>query len=164
MTEEEYKLNQWVKIWNILASVFFVFFSLFLYGLFLTLRPADFGVNMYDLFILALANFRLIRLFIYDNMTLFIREFFMDLEVKYGKYNFVKSKNSFKLTMYKLMTCPWCFGVWSAFVSAFFYFTFPAFKFVFIILAISAVASFLMLLTNLIGWYAEGKKKEVERF
>ena len=163
MTKNEYELHNGVKIWNILASIFFIILCILMYMCFLTMRPENFSINIFDIVILSLANFRLIRLFIYDNMTLFIRESFMDLKIQDDKYEFVHSKNSFKLTMYKLMTCPWCFGVWAAFVSSFLYFTFPVFVYVFIILAISAVASFLMLLTNLIGWYAEGKKREVDK-
>ena len=163
MTEAEYKLARGVKIWNILASIFFAFLCLCMYVIFITHQPENFGVSIFDILILAFANFRLIRLFIYDNMTLFIREMFMDLKVTDGKYEFVSSKNSFKLTMYKLMTCPWCFGVWSAFISSFVYFMHPELKIVFVILAISAIASFFMLLTNLIGWHAEHKKITVEK-
>lgn len=163
MTEAELKLHNGVKMWNIIASVFFVLLVLFLYAIFLSFRPADFGVSVFDILILAFANFRLVRLFIYDNITLFLREMFMDLKNIDGKYEYINSTNSFKLTIYKLLTCPWCFGVWSSFISAFFYFTYPSFKFIFIILAISAIASFFMLLTNLIGWYAQGRKQEVEK-
>ena len=167
MTEQEYKLDRGVRNWNILAFIFFVLLCIFMYKFFLIYRPDNFELTIYDLVILSLANFRLIRLFIYDNMTLFIREIFMDLKVlddnDTKKYVFMESKNAFKLTLYKLSNCPWCFGIWSSFISAFLYFTFPVFKVVFIILAISAVASFLMILTNLIGWYAESKKLEVSK-
>ncbi len=163
MTKKEYELDVGVRVWNILASVFFFALCLGMYYVFLMTTKGEIQISVFDIVILSLANFRLIRLFIYDNMTHFIREMFMDLEVSEGKYKFNLSDNSFKLTMYKLMTCPWCFGMWCAFVSAFFYFTFPLTKIVFIILAISAVASFLMILMNLIGWYSEAKKLEVQK-
>lgn len=167
MTEQEYFLNKNVKLWNVTAMIFFSVLCIFMYKIFLVFKPENFELTVYDILILIFANFRLIRLFIYDNMTLFVREWFMDLKIlddnDSKKYVFVESKNSFKLTMYKLMTCPWCFGVWSSFISAFVYFTFPSLKVIFIVLSISAVASFLMLLTNLIGWHAEAKKGEVSK-
>jgi hypothetical protein len=165
MTEQEYKLHQGVKVWNIVASVFFVGLCLFMYFVFVSLRP-DFSLQQivyFDLFILALATHRLIRLFIYDNITLFIREAFQDLEVQDELYKYVNSENAFKLTVHKLLNCPWCLGVWIAFVSAFFYFTFPVLQFVFIILAFASVASLLILLTNLLGWSAEEKKLKVQK-
>ncbi len=89
----------------------------------------------------------------------------MDLEIyresDVEKYRYINSKNSFKLTMHKLLNCPWCFAVWTTFVSAFFYFSFPQTQLIFILLAISSSASFLIIFTNLIGWSAEAKKLEV---
>jgi hypothetical protein len=157
-------LHRQVKVWNVVASVFFVGLCLFMYFVFVSLQP-NFSLQQivyFDLLILALATHRLIHLFIYDNITLFIRELFLDLEIQDGLYKFVNSKNSFKLTMHKLLNCPWCLGVWIAFVSAFFYFTFPALQIVFIILAFSSIASLLILLTNLFGWSAEEKKLKVK--
>lgn len=163
MTEEEFRLHQGVKLWNIVASVFFVGLCLVMYFVFIRLQPV-FSleyITTFDLIILALATHRLVRLFIYDNITLFIREWFMDLHVEGGVYKYMNSKNSFKLTMHKLLNCPWCLGVWVAFVSAFLYFSFPVLQMVFVILAFASVASFLILLTNLLGWSAEEKKLKV---
>ncbi len=163
MTKQEYNLHQGVKIWNVLYSVLFLVLNVFMYFVYTLYRGGEpVNVDLIDILILILSNFRIIRLFVYDNLTLFFRELFMDLKMEDGKYFFVQSKYPFKLTLHKLSTCPWCLGVWSTFISAFLYFTFPVFKIVFILFAISAVSSFLILLTNLIGWYAEGKKKYVE--
>lgn len=163
MTEKEYMLHQDVKLWNIIASLFFVFLCLAMYVVFLILRPEPFEVDIFDILVLSLANYRLIRLFVYDNMTLFLREMFMDLKIEEGTYSYVASDNSFKHTMHKLSTCPWCFGVWLSFVTSFLYFTFPFMQMPFVILGISGIASFLMIFTNLVGWYAESKKKEVSK-
>lgn len=163
MTEKEFKLYKGVKRWNMIASIFFVALCLFMYGVFLAHRPLDFSISIFDIVILSLASFRLIRLFIYDNITLFIRDWFMDVVHADGRYSYEESKNSFKLTMYKLTNCPWCFGIWVSFVSIFFYATFPLLRVVFIALAISGIASFIMLLTNFVGWSAEAKKGEVNK-
>lgn len=162
MTQEEFLLHQGVKKWNIISSVFFVLLSLAMYFIFLKFAPNDLSLNVSDIVILTLANYRLIRLFIYDNITLFVREYFMDLRIVDGKYSYHNSVNAFKLTMHKLLNCPWCFGVWTTFISAFFYFSFPSLKIIFILLAVAAVASFLILLSNLIGWSAEYKKIQVQ--
>lgn len=166
MTKEEFEMHQGTKRWNVIASLLFGILCIAMYVYFVRHKPENFGISLIDLIVLCFANFRLIRLFIYDNITLFIREFLMDLKVydfnDSKKYEFINSKNSLKLTLHKLMNCPWCFGVWITFVSSFFYFTFPFLKIPFVILAISSVASFLILLTNLIGWHAEAKKLEVQ--
>ncbi len=158
MTEEEFLLHQGVKKWNIVATMFFLLLFVFLYFLFYKVLQNNLNFTWFDIIILSLANYRLIRLFVYDNITLLLREYFMDLEISDRKYQFVNSKNSFKLTVHKLLNCPWCFGIWTTFVSVFFYFSFEIFKIIFILLAISSIASFLILLSNFVGWSAEYKK------
>ena len=167
MNVEEFKIHQKVKLWNILASAFFLILCVVLYFAFAKIDIESLSISLFDIIIIALANHRLVRLFVYDNLTLFIREFFMDLKVvgvdDQKSYEYVKSNNSFKLTIYKLLTCPWCFGVWTVFVSSFFYFNFFEFKIIFVLLAISSLASFLIIFTNLLGWSAEAKKNSVEK-
>jgi hypothetical protein len=167
MTREEYSLHQKVKLWNIVASAFFMILCVVLYFAFAKIDVESLSISLFDIIIIALANHRLVRLFVYDNLTLFIREFFMDLKVvgvdDQKSYEYVKSNNSFKLTIYKLLTCPWCFGVWTVFVSSFFYFNFFEFKIIFVLLAISSLASFLIIFTNFLGWSAEAKKNSVEK-
>jgi hypothetical protein len=163
MTEQELRLHNGVKIWNIISSIFFIALVTFLYLVFVSIQGINYQISFFDIAVLILANYRLVRLFIYDNITLFFRELFMDLENAEGKYAYVNSNNSFKLTMHKLLNCPWCFGVWTTFISAFFYFTFPQLQIIFILLAISSVATFLIILSNLIGWSAEEKKLKVQK-
>ncbi len=163
MNKEEFLLHQNVKKWNIVATIFFVISCLVLYFIFQNLNSQNITITFFDILILSLANYRLIRLFVYDNITLFVREYFMDLKVADEKYEYVNSKSSFKLTVYKLLNCPWCFGIWTTFISAFFYFNFESFKIIFILLAISAIASSLVLMANFIGWSAELKKIQVKK-
>jgi hypothetical protein len=162
MNEKEFKLQKGVKFWNIVASIFFALVCLFMYGVFVANKPANFSVSVFDVLILSLASFRLIRLFIYDNITLCLRDLFTDVVHEDGKYFYRESKNSFKVTLHKLMNCPWCFGIWCSFIGSFLYFTFPPLQIIFVVFAISGIASFVMLLTNLIGWHAEGKKKQTQ--
>ncbi len=100
--------------------------------------------------IVALAVMRLVRLFTYDKITQFIRDWFKDAR-----------PDSFRDTLGELLDCPWCTGLWfSAFV-AFFYFAWNGAWYFILILAVASVATFLQLLANLVGWHAEGKKRNV---
>jgi hypothetical protein len=53
--------------------------------------------------------------------------------------------------------------VWSSVFLTFFYFAFPELKVLVLILAVASLASMFQIFTNLLGWYAEGKKNEVQR-
>lgn len=162
MTKQEYLLNEGVKKWNIIASILFITIFYFLYKLFIENNLSFYNFTYQDIIILTLANFRLIRLFVYDNITLFLREYFMDINIvkkdNQETYEFINSKSSLKLTIYKLLTCPWCFGIWTTFVTVTLYNVFPLIKIISILLAISGVASAMIILINLIGWNAEYKK------
>ncbi len=106
-------------------------------------------VPLGDFFLMAFAIFRLVRLFTYDSITQFIRDWF------HGK-----STTSFLGTLGTLVNCPWCTGLWFALVVVFGYFATPAAWYLILVLALASIASFFQLLSNLIGWSAEAKKKE----
>jgi hypothetical protein len=119
--------------------------------------------EVFDFVLLSLATFRLIRLFVYDAITKFFREQFYDAN-KIGK-NVVLEKPAKgpRRTIADLLSCPWCFGVWAAAMLTFFYALTPYAYFVILFLAIGAVATFLQLLANMIGWRAEQLKNEVHK-
>lgn len=109
-------------------------------------RPLSTG----DLVLMVLAIWRLIRLFTYDAITAFIREWFAGA-----------APHTLRGTLNTLMNCPWCIGLWFSYFVVFFYFaTIYAWP-VILVLALAAVASFLQLLANLVGWSAEAKKRMV---
>jgi len=116
-----------------------------------------------DLVLISLASFRLIRLFVYDAMTKFFREQFYDAKVtKAGKVTLYKPAKGPRRTITDLLGCPWCFGVWATSLVTFFYLLTPLAFVPVVILALSAVATWLQLFTNMIGWKAEQLKREVE--
>lgn len=121
-------------------------------------------LTIYDIALITLASFRMTRLFVYDAMTKFIREQFLDAEVsaRGGKVSLVKPKTGPRRTLADLFSCPWCFGVWSASTIAFFYLLTPVAHFPTLVLAVAGVATFIQLLANMVGWKAEQLKKEVE--
>jgi len=110
-----------------------------------------YDVPVRDLALISLATFRLTRLFTYDVITKFIRDWFIN-----------SRENSFSHTLGALLNCPWCTGLWFSFMVVFFYFATPFAWPVILILALAGVASFLMTLANLVGWMAEDRKLEVK--
>ena len=169
MTQKEYQMEEKIKLWNILAVVLFVVLAVILLrclearGILLQYLPVG------DFVILSLAILRIIRLVAYDNITLFLREVFLDVKtVRYAEegeefIERVPSENSLKRTIAKLLNCPWCVGVWIALFVLYIYLAYPQLWIVFILLALSSVASLLQLLSNLLGWNAEYRKEVAEK-
>lgn len=169
MTHEEYRMEEGIKGWNMLFTAVFAALAAlgFLYLKDNRLLPQE--IPILDFFILVFAVMRLIQLFVYDNITLFIRETALDVKrVRYAEtgeefVERVPSRSSLKRTLEKLFGCPWCMGVWLAALSVFIYFAFPDTWILFLILAVSGAASTLKVLVNLIGWAAERQKSAVQK-
>lgn len=139
-----------IHLWNTVLSLFFAgLIALAVWWLFAAQR-VFYDVPFRDLALIAFATFRLIRLFTYDVITKFIRDWFAD-----------SRENSFMHTLGALLNCPWCTGLWFSFLVVFFYFATPFAWPVILILALAGVASFFMTISNLIGWMAEERKLDV---
>jgi hypothetical protein len=119
-------------------------------------------LTMVDYVLMTLATWRLTRLFVYDAITKFFREQFWDIK-KVGK-GLVLEKPPYgpRRTLADLLSCPWCFGMWAASTVIFFYLLTPYAVFPVMLLALSAVATFLQLLSNLVGNHAESIKAQKE--
>ncbi|MFO7658653.1 MAG: DUF1360 domain-containing protein [Bacteroidales bacterium] len=134
------------------------FASLFIYLAFLILAgfilktqgldPRDLAIR--EIVVLALASYRLTRILVFEKILKFLRDF-------------VRSKKNVSAlnTVRYIITCPWCAGVWVTLVIAVLYFLVPYGVFLVYILAISGVASFLVLLANLLGLKIEEKQAAV---
>lgn len=119
-------------------------------------------LEVVDFVLITLASWRLTRLFVYDAITKFFREQFYDV-VKAGKgVELEKPKFGPRRTLADLLSCPWCFSIWAAATVIFFYLLTPYAFFPVLILAISAVASFLQIVSNAVGHKAEQLKRENE--
>lgn len=135
--------------WNIFFLIFFIaaaklaYFGLDFNGLLIPVVPLG------DFALMALATQRLVRLFAYDHVTDFIRNWFKGAD-----------ERSLLGTMGALINCPWCTGLWFALVVVFGYFATPIAWYAILVLALGTVGSFLQVLFNLIGWTAELKKKK----
>jgi hypothetical protein len=137
----------------VLFSLFFA--VLLFYGIWWLAanRLIFYDVPVRDLVLIALATFRLVRLFTYDVITQFIRDWFVGARPR-----------SFGDTLGALINCPWCTGLWFSFIVVFFYFATPFAWPVILVLAIAAIASFFQVASNWIGWTAQLRKLETHAF
>lgn len=149
--------------WNI---VFTLFFLCLVFMAMVILESESYKtletITVLDLALITLASFRLIRLMVYDKITAFFREQFYDVLEQKGKILLVKPATGPRRTLADLLTCPWCIGVWATATVSFFYLLTPMAFFPILFLALSALATFFQLLSNLVGWKAEQLKNEVE--
>ena len=149
--------------WNFVFTVFFlILVTLAAIILETESRVRVSELSFVDFALMTLATWRLTRLFVYDAITKFFREQFWDV-VKVGKgYALEKPKVGPRRTLADLLSCPWCFGTWAAAMVIFFYLITPYAVYPVLLLAISAVATFLQLLSNLVGHKAETAKLKNE--
>lgn len=148
-------------IYNIIATVFFlVVASSLIYILQLNVGLPN-SIDAFSFILLSLAVLRITRLVVYDKIAEWFRDLFTDIKRAGDDLVRTKPKSGVKKTVHELVHCPWCVGMWSALVVSFFFFYTPYAWFPIFALALSALSSFMQILSNMIGWYAEGKKHEV---
>ncbi len=149
--------------WNV---VFLIFFVCLVFMGAVILESESYKVyselTLVDFVLITLASFRIIRLVVYDKIFAFFREQFYDVTEYKSKVVLTKPLTGPRRTMADLLSCPWCFGTWASAMVIFFYLITPYAFFPVALLALSSVATFLQLLTNLIGWKAEQAKLDVE--
>ena len=139
-------------IWSIVAAFFYA--GLLFGGIAFLATGGYFNrtVGVADFLLMSIAVWRLTRLFTYDAITKFIRDWFAGSE-----------PHTLAGTLNTLLNCPWCTGLWFGMTIVFFYFLTPFTWPVLLILGISAVGSFFQVLSNLVGWSAEVKKLEAHK-
>jgi hypothetical protein len=150
--------------WNVVFTIFFV--VLVIMGAIILETEARIPLEelaLVDFVLITLATWRVVRLFIYDAVTKWFREQFYDVKKVGRGRELVKPKVGPRRTLIDLLSCPWCFGVWAAAMVTFFYLLTPYAVYPVIFLALSAVATFLQLLSNLVGHKAEQLKNQNER-
>lgn len=126
--------------WNFAYSVLFVaLIGASVYYL-KTSNKLPLTIPVFDFILLILATFRLIRLFVYDSVTSFIRDHFEQYEKGPGK------------TTRHLLDCPWCTGIWMALFVSFVYFATPLAWYPLLVLAIAGAATFIQITIYKIGY------------
>jgi hypothetical protein len=149
---EKDMINSKQNAWNF-ASLFVYFLLLVLVGYLLEREKIDItSLTFRDLAFITLATYRLTRIVVFEKIFKFCRDF-------------VKARQDYKVfnTIRYIITCPWCAGVWMALVTVVFYLLVPYGKFLVYILAISGVASFLIMLVNAVGLIVEEKQSKVKK-
>jgi len=122
------------------------------------------NLTLTDFIIMSLAIFRLTRLFVYDKVTQFVRDLFVDIKEKHHHLERYEKQFGLERALSDIFNCPWCFSMWGGSVFVWAYIMFPSIMLYFaLILALSGVASVLQIATNLLGWKAEHEKKIVEK-
>ena len=150
--------------WNIVFTLFFL--VLVVMGVIILdteayKQPAD--LTLVDFTLITLASWRLIRLFVNDLITKWFREQFWDVKKTRGGYALEKPITGPRRTLADLLSCPWCFGAWSAAMVTFFYLLTPLAYYPTLLLAIAAVATFLHQLSVVVGQRAQQLKSQNER-
>lgn len=152
------------RFWNITFTLLFVvLFVNAVVILYITARTPTY-IPPFDFLLLALATFRLTRLFVYDKIMEWGRDLFLQVRVENGEYVRTKLPYGPRRTISDLLSCPWCVGMWFALFVSFFYFVTPFAWFPILFLAVGGVGSLFQVISNLVGWKAEHLKHTVERF
>lgn len=150
-------------LWNFVFTIVFVAFVFMGIVIIDGMGYKSFeDLTLTDYVLMTLASFRFIRLMVYDKITAFFREQFLNAEERKTGVVLVKPSGGPRRTLSDLLSCPWCFGVWATATVAFFYLLTPWAYFPVLFMALAGVATFLQLLSNLIGWKAEQLKRDVE--
>lgn len=137
--------------WNF-SSVFIFFILLVGTGYLFQDRGIDIKeITLKESIVIILAIYRLSRIIVFEQIFRFLR-------------NSLKRHRDLYLigTIYSIVTCPWCTGVWVTLIILVFYYIIPYGDLMTYVLALSGVASILILYSNLTHMWAE-KKQRIHR-
>lgn len=144
--------NSKENAWNF-ASLFLFFALVAVTGFLMKEYGHDItAASTTDLIMIALAIYRVTRVVVFEKIFKYFRDF-------------VKANNNpyFMRTLCSIITCPWCAGVWIALVMIVFFFLIPFGQLMVYLMALSGVASFLVMVSNYIGlsvYEKEGKRNK----
>lgn len=124
------------------------------------------SIGFADILIVALASFRLIRLFCFDSIFAFIRESIafrskvVTTETGEKYIERTPAPIGFRRSLTALLDCPWCMGIWTTLVSAVLYTYSPVSALFVVLLSVASIATFFQLLSGLVGAkYEECEKR-----
>lgn len=105
------------------------------------------SLNGFEFFLLILASFRLTRLIVFDKIFRFVRSPFLEVSERKDQegnvIEHVEAKgNGLRKLIGELLSCYWCFGIWSSlFLYGGFVLISPIFYPLIIVLAVAGAAS-----------------------
>jgi len=161
-----HRLKEDNNLWNFIFTVFFIVVLAAAAWYMKEVRGGYLGsVPVFDAVMMAFAAFRITRLVVYDKISRWFRELFANVRTyeRDGQtwIEVTSHPSGFRHTIYDLLQCPWCIGIWAALIVVFCYFIFDWAWFVIFFLAIAGAGSLLQVISNAIGWKAEILKSEV---
>jgi len=143
--------NSQQKFWNFMATLFYILLIVLLgFGLKYKGIKVE-QIRIWEVFLLALASYRLTRILVFDKIFKFFRDFIRS-----------KSKLYVFYVVKEILGCPWCAGVWVALVNVAVYFLVPFGNLFIYLFAIAGVASFFVILVNFLGLQVEEKQHVVK--
>lgn len=136
------------QAWNFWSA--FVFFgAMILVGHLLKEKGVDITeLTFKEGLIVVLATYRMTRILVFEKIFKYFRDVLKRREDLYVIG-----------TLSSIITCPWCAGVWVTLVIIVFYFLVPYGVVLVYVLALAGVASLVILLSNLLHMYTEGKQR-----
>lgn len=155
------------NFWNFIFSIFFIGVLMVAVYYMQELRGGYLvSVPPFDALVMSFAAFRITRLIVYDKIARWFRELFASRrEYEEDGVTYVEVApypSGFRHTVYDLLNCPWCIGVWSALIVVFCYFVFAWAWSVIFFLALAGAGSLIQVVANAIGWRAENLKLEAQ--
>ena len=104
-------------------------------------------IDLFMFLLLGLSSFRLTRLLVFDRITAFMRDPFLDEMEEIDEYGqkeiyLIPKEGRVKGFIGELLSCYWCTGVWSSIVLCSFYMLYPTLAFpILLILAVAGLAA-----------------------
>lgn len=136
------------QAWNFWSA--FVFFgAVVLVGYFLKREGIDIrDLTMKEAVLVILASYRMTRILVFEKIF------------KYFRDAMKKRENLYVIgTVYSMITCPWCAGVWVTLTIIVFYFLIPFGDLLVYVLALAGLASMVILVSNLLHMYTERRQR-----
>jgi len=130
----EQNKNQY--FWNFAFSVFYLLLVAAAIYILRWQNKLAIRISIFDFTLLILATFRLTHLFVYDSVMDFLRDYFE---------KFSKGPGA---TIFHLLSCPWCTGIWIALLVSFIYFLTPLAWFAIFIIALAGAAIILKIVAD----------------
>ena len=136
------------QAWNF-WSAFFFFGLVALMGYLLEKKGVDLReISFKESVIIILASYRMTRILVFEKIFKYLRD---ALKKREGLYVIG--------TLSSIITCPWCAGVWVTLTVIVFYFLLPYGVLLVYVLALAGIASLVILVSNLLHMWTEGKQK-----
>lgn len=138
-------------LWNaIFMGLFLLFFMLSFWTLTDGLDTYEwfYGISAFDIVLISLATYRLVRLASVDKIFTFVRNMFL---VKQVDGTYIKQGGGPRRTVAELLECIWCTGLWASLFTTTLYFSFDVGYFLVLVLAVAAVGSFLQNFSQMIA-------------